>query len=141
MRFAALSVLGSVIPRLSPAEVTGDLDASLHHLQTGWIDLYWLHRDDMSRFAGEIIESLNTHIKSGKLRYIGCSNWRAERIAQANEYAAAHELQGFVADQMLWSLAVVDPDGIPDKTLVFMDQELKDYHERSALAARARAAD
>jgi aryl-alcohol dehydrogenase-like predicted oxidoreductase len=123
------------IPRLSAADIAHDVVASLEHLQTDYIDLYWLHRDDPSRPAGEIIESLNAHIKSGKLRYIGCSNWRADRIAQANAYAALHGLTGFVADQLLWSLAAINRDGIPDKTLVWMDDELRNYHTQSGLAA------
>lgn len=123
------------ISRLSAADIAHDVDASLEHLQTDYIDLYWLHRDDPNKPAGEIIESLNIHINAGKLRYIGCSNWRAERIAQANDYAAAHGLKGFVANQMLWSLAAVNPDGIPDKTLVWMDEGLRDYHQQTGMAA------
>ena len=123
------------IPRMSDADITGDINASLAHLQTDYIDLYWLHRDDPRRPAGEIIEVLNESIKAGKLRAIGCSNWRAGRIAEAQTYALAHGLQGFAADQMLWNLAKVDPAGLPDKTLVAMDDALMLYHERTGLAA------
>ncbi|MCL5274898.1 MAG: aldo/keto reductase [Chloroflexi bacterium] len=123
------------IPRMSPQEIESDVDASLEHLQTDYIDLYWLHRDDPSRPAGEIIESLNVHIKAGKLRYIGCSNWRAERIRQAQAYASTHGLQGFCGDQMLWSLAAVNTAGMADKTLVAMDEPLRTYHTDSGMAA------
>jgi aryl-alcohol dehydrogenase-like predicted oxidoreductase len=123
------------IPRMSRQDIASDVDASLEHLQTDYIDLYWLHRDDPSRPVDEIVESLNEHVKAGKIRYPGCSTWRAERIQAAQEYAAAHGLRGFAGDQMLWNLAAIDPAGIPDKTLVAMDDELKAYHVRSGLAA------
>jgi aryl-alcohol dehydrogenase-like predicted oxidoreductase len=128
--------LGSMhIPRLSPEEIASDVDASLGHLQTDTIDLYWLHRDDPQRPVGEIIEALNTHIRAGKLRYIGCSNWRAERIQAAHEYAAAHGLQGFVGDQMWWTLGAINKQKVADPTLVMMDDELHALHTRSGMAA------
>jgi aryl-alcohol dehydrogenase-like predicted oxidoreductase len=123
------------IPRMSDKEIASDIDASLQHLQTDTIDLYWLHRDDPSRPAGEIIEALNSHIKAGKLRFIGCSNWRAARIAEAQSYAMAHGLKGFSANQMMWSLAGINTANLPDKTLVAMDQELYAYHLSTGLAA------
>src|SRR5512141_2562340 len=105
------------IPRMSREEINADVQASLEHLQVEAIDLYWLHRDDPSRPAGEIIESLNEHVKAGRIRYLGCSNWVAARIQAAQAYATQHGLQSFVADQMMWSLAAIDPDKVPDKTL------------------------
>ena len=42
---------------------------------------------------------------------------------------------GFSGNQMLWSLAYVDMEANPDKTLVNMDGESFDYHKRSGLAA------
>jgi aryl-alcohol dehydrogenase-like predicted oxidoreductase len=123
------------ISRMSAQEIASDVEASLQHLQTDFIDLYWLHRDDTSRPAGEIIESLNVHVKAGKIRYLGCSNWRAERIQAAQEYAALHGLQGFCGDQMMWSLAAMDYKAIADPTLAVMTEDLKAYHQRSGMAA------
>jgi aryl-alcohol dehydrogenase-like predicted oxidoreductase len=123
------------IPRMSRQEIAGDVDASLKHLQVDVIDLYWLHRDDPARPAGEIIESLNEHVRAGKIRYLGCSNWRADRIEAAQAYAVAHGLQGFAGDQMLWSLAAVDIQAMGDPTLVVMQDELKRYHAQTGLAA------
>lgn len=123
------------IPRGSPAEIIADLEASLRHLDTDVIDLYWLHRDDPGRPVAEIIDTLNSQVKAGKIRYFGCSNWRAGRIRAAQTYAQAHGLMGFSGNQMLWSLAHVDMDLIPDKTLVNMNSESFDYHKSSGLAA------
>ena len=116
------------VSRLSPGEIVGDLEASLRHLQTDRIDLYWLHRDDPHRPAGEIVETLNGQVIAGKVRWFGCSNWRAPRIREAQAYAAGHGLRGFVADQMMWSAAVVDPQAIADRTIVVMDDSLRQLH-------------
>lgn len=123
------------IQRLSRQEIAADVQASLDHLQVDTIDLYWLHRDDPQRPAGEIIESLNEQLKAGHIRYFGCSNWQAGRIQIAQAYSAQHALQGFVADQMMWSLAAVDAGRMADQTLVVMDESLKAYHAGSGMAA------
>ena len=125
------------IPRMSRADIQADLDASLHNLQTDVIDLYWLHRDDPARPVEEILETMNAQVRAGKIRYFGCSNWRAPRIAAAQQAAVAMGMDGFVADQMMWSLAVIDPEGVRDKTTVAMDRELFAYHEESGMAAVA----
>lgn len=123
------------IPRLSAQDIAADVEASLSHLQTDWIDLYWLHRDDPARPVEEIVHTLNDLVAAGKIRHFGCSNWRAPRIRAANAYAAQRGLQGFVADQMMWSMAVTDMDAIPDKTLVGMDDALYQFHLDTGMAA------
>jgi aryl-alcohol dehydrogenase-like predicted oxidoreductase len=125
------------IPRLSPPEIMADLHASLKNLKTEVIDLYWLHRDDPQRPVEDILETLNEAVKAGKIRYFGCSNWWTERIYEAQDYAAAHGLQGFSANQVMWSLARIDPAAIRDKTTAWMDDEMKQYHRETGLAAVA----
>jgi aryl-alcohol dehydrogenase-like predicted oxidoreductase len=122
-------------PRLAPANLIHDVDQSLHHLRTECIDLYWLHRDDPQRPVGEILETLADLRRAGKLAAIGCSNWARPRIQAAQEYAAQHGLPGFVADQMLWNLAVLDRGALGDPTLVAMDLDLYRYHRATGLAA------
>jgi aryl-alcohol dehydrogenase-like predicted oxidoreductase len=123
------------IGRLRPADITADVEASLRHLQTDVIDLYWLHRDDVSRPVAEILKTLEDLVRAGKIRYYGCSNWRAPRIAEAQAAAAREGWGGFVADQMMWSLAAVDAAALPDKTMVPMDPALKQLHLATGLAA------
>ncbi len=123
------------VPRCAPHEIVHDIEQSLGHLQTDRIDLYWLHRDDPARPAGEIIETLVEQVKAGKIRAFGCSNWRVERIAAANRYAAAHGLAGFVGNQMLWNAAKLDVSALPDKTMVAMEPALYQYHQKTGLAA------
>ena len=123
------------VPRLSPAEIRSDVDASLSRLQVDAIDLYYLHRDDRTRPVEEIMETLHGQVKAGKLRYVACSNWRADRITAAQAYAAAHGFRGFVADQMLWNLAVVDPSAVSGQGVVVMDEALHRLHAETGMAA------
>lgn len=120
--------------RLGRADLEADLNASLTHLQTDVIDLYWLHRDDVRRPVEEIVEVLNDQVQAGKIRAFGCSNWQVHRLRAANDYAAAHGRQGFAADQVLWNLAVVDRGAMGDPSLVAMDAELHRYHRQTSLA-------
>src|SRR5215469_8764514 len=70
-------------PRLSDAELSSDLDESLRNLQTDYIDVYWLHRDDPNRPVAEILATAQRQVQAGKIRAFGCSNWRVERIQAA----------------------------------------------------------
>ncbi len=97
-------------PRMSRREIESDLDDSLRNLQTDVIDLYLLHRDDTSRTVEEILTVMNDQVKAGKIRYFGCSNWSVSRIEKAQSWAAEHGIDGFVANQVNWSLAVIDPE-------------------------------
>lgn len=92
--------------RVTPEAIDADIAESLERLQTPYIDLYLLHRDDPSVHVGPIVECLNAHVAAGRLRAIGGSNWTAQRIFEANRYAASHGLTGFTASSPNLSLAV-----------------------------------
>lgn len=92
-------------PRVNKDAINQDLTESLDRLQTDYIDLYALHRDDTSVPVGPIIEALNEHIEAGRIRAIGGSNWSHERLQEANEYAASHGLVGFSFSSPNLSLA------------------------------------
>ena len=51
--------------RLSPEEIRGDMAASLEDLRTGYVDIYFLHRDDPSRPVGGIMETLHGLVEDG----------------------------------------------------------------------------
>jgi aryl-alcohol dehydrogenase-like predicted oxidoreductase len=123
------------IPRMTPAEIVQDLDDSLKRLQVETIDLYWLHRDDSNQSIADILNTLNSQVKSGKIRYFGCSNWTTERIMEAQEYALVHGIQGFSGNQMMWSAAYVNPAKLGDPTLVTMGKKMKKLHLTSGLTA------
>ncbi len=99
--------------RVTPPDITSDLHDSLRLLQTDYIDIYMLHRDDPDVDVGPIVEILNEHHRAGKIKAFGGSNWGHERIQQANEYAEKHGLIPFTASSPNFGLAeqVEDPWG------------------------------
>ena len=97
--------------RVTVHDLKSDLSDSLVRLQTDSIDLYLLHRDDPAQPVGPIVETLNELHAAGKIRCFGGSNWSHERLAEANEYAAAHHLLPFSVSSPFYSL--VDQYGDP----------------------------
>ncbi len=91
--------------RVTPFDVTADLHDSLSRFGFDHIDLYVLHRDDPGVPVGPIVEVLNEHKKSGKLRAFGASNWSQARFEEANRYAAEHGLTPFAVSSPNFSLA------------------------------------
>jgi len=91
--------------RVTPFDISSDLHDSLARLRTDYIDLYLLHRDDLSVPVGPIVEVLNAHKEAGRIHAFGGSNWTAARIQEANAYAEAHGLTPFVVSSPHFSLA------------------------------------
>jgi aryl-alcohol dehydrogenase-like predicted oxidoreductase len=118
---------------LAPEVIASDLDESLDRLGVAFVDLYYLHRDDPRVPVGEVIDTLNREIDRGRVRHIGASNWSVARIAAANEYAAARGLQGFVASQVHWSLALPTWKPGPDPTMRFVTEEDAAWHAATGL--------
>ncbi|MGC9454179.1 MAG: aldo/keto reductase [Phycisphaerae bacterium] len=91
--------------RVTPFDITADLHDSLARFGFDYIDLYVLHRDDPAVPVGPVVEALNEHKQAGLIRAFGGSNWSHTRIAEANEYAEAHGLEGFAVSSPQFSLA------------------------------------
>ncbi|MDB5084720.1 MAG: aldo/keto reductase [Bacilli bacterium] len=92
-------------PRVTSEAIAADLTESLRRLQTDFIDLYALHRDNPDVPVGPIVEALNEHIAAGRIGALGASNWTCERLQEANDYAKAHGLTGFTFSSPNLSLA------------------------------------
>ena len=119
------------VGRLSRDEILDDARRSLENLRTGCVDIYWLHRDDVSRPVGEIMEVLNELVEAGMTRLIGASNWTAARIREANAYAASHGLRPLDANQPQCSLA--RQMTVEDPTLQTMDGETWRLHRQTGM--------
>ena len=117
--------------RLSRDEVRGDLADSLTDLQTDRADIFWLHRDDESRPVGEILETLQSLLDDGWTARVGVSNWRTERIREAQQYAKAHGLTPLSGNQPQFSLARTVH--FADDTLVCMDDAMYRLHAETGL--------
>jgi len=68
---------------LSRAHLIRACDDSLRRLQTDYIDLYQTHSYDAETPIEETIETLTDLVRAGKVRYVGCSNYPAWRLALA----------------------------------------------------------
>ena len=121
------------IPRVKPSDIEKDLNESLQFLNTDYIDLYFLHRDDPKVPVSDIIDFLDSAKQAGKIGYYGCSNWSLERIKEAQEYAKSAGKEGFTVNQIMWSLADVNFEGLPDKTFILMDKAMYDYHAETKM--------
>jgi aryl-alcohol dehydrogenase-like predicted oxidoreductase len=88
---------------LSRAQIEKQLDASLRRLKTDHVDLYQCHRYDGDTPLEETMSALTSAVASGKTRYIGFSEWPADRIQAALDLAGVTK---FVSSQpqysMLW---------------------------------------
>jgi aryl-alcohol dehydrogenase-like predicted oxidoreductase len=86
---------------LSRAQVEKQLEASLRRLRTDVIDLYQCHRYDRDTPLEETMEALTRAVGSGKVRYLGFSEWPAERIGAAVDMTGVAR---FVSSQPQYSL-------------------------------------
>ncbi len=68
---------------LSRKHILEAVDASLRRLQTDYIDLYQVHSPDPSTPLDETLRALDDVVRSGKVRYIGCSNFEGWRLCKA----------------------------------------------------------
>ena len=62
--------------------LTYEIDASLSRMNTDYVDIYYLHRDDLETPLEETVATLGDLIRGGKVRYIGLSNFDGWRIAE-----------------------------------------------------------
>ena len=123
--------------RVNPECIREDLEKSLEALQTDYIDLYFLHRDDIKVPAEELLGTLEEARKAGKIRWYGCSNWTLERLKEADRIAEREGMSGFVCNQLMWSLADINRGGISDTSLVMMDQGTYSYHTHTKKSVMA----
>ncbi len=88
---------------LSAEQIHKQIDASLQRLRTDYVDLYQCHRYDSETPLQETMEALSEVVRAGKARYIGFSEWPAEKIEQS---LALPEVERWVSSQpqysMLW---------------------------------------
>jgi aryl-alcohol dehydrogenase-like predicted oxidoreductase len=73
--------------RVTMRDLEADLNASLDRLQTDYLDIFFLHRDDPSMPAAEVIEICARVLNAENVRMLGVSNWTHERISEANAHA------------------------------------------------------
>jgi aryl-alcohol dehydrogenase-like predicted oxidoreductase len=99
----------------SRRHLTQALNDSLKRLKTDYIDLYQTHCWDEFTPIEETLSTLNDFVRSGKVRYIGLSNYVAWQIAEARQLCIRFNWEPYVTAQMQYSLVCrdVEPGVIP----------------------------
>jgi len=89
---------------LSARHLISACEASLRRLGTDWIDLYYLHLPDRTVPLDETLRAMEDLVRSGKVRYVGASNFRAWEVRDLDHTARAHGWQPLTAVQPLYNL-------------------------------------
>ena len=101
---------GAHTPHCNPQALSKQLEESLTRLQTDYVDIYMVHRDNPDIPVGEFMTVLNEQKHAGRMRIFGASNWSIERVEEANRWAAEHGMSGFSVMSNNFSLArMIDP--------------------------------
>ena len=95
---------------LSRQHLIAECENSLRRLQVDHIDLYQVHEWDGQTLLEETIEALDTLQRSGKVRYIGASNYTGWQLMKALGVADRHGHQRFVTQQVYYSLQARDAE-------------------------------
>ena len=105
---------------LSRRHIFDAIEASLRRLQTDFIDLYQVHMYDASTPQDETLRALDDLVRSGKVRYIGCSNHRASQLAKALWISDKYNLARYDCIQPRYNLLFREFEG---DLLPFCQQE------------------
>jgi aryl-alcohol dehydrogenase-like predicted oxidoreductase len=92
---------------LSRQQILKQIDASLARLRTDYVDLYQCHRYDWDTPLEETMEALSEVVRAGKARYLGFSEWPAEKIKEALELPGVEK---FVSSQPQYSMIWRGPE-------------------------------
>jgi len=89
---------------LSRHHLIRECEASLRRLRTDRIDLYQVHEWDGQTPLQETLEALDDLVRSGKVRYVGCSNYAGWQLMKALGIAERRGLARFVSQQIHYTL-------------------------------------
>ena len=94
--------------KLSALNIRRALDASLHRMQTEYVDIYQFHHVDRATPWDEIWQAIEVAVNQGKILYAGSSNFAGWHIAQAQEAASRRHFVGLVSEQSIYNLLTRD---------------------------------
>lgn len=79
---------GAHTPLCYPDVIAKQLDVSLDRMKTDYVDIYFMHRDNLDVPVGEFVDAMDAEVKKGRIRGpFGGSNWSRERMQEAIDYA------------------------------------------------------
>jgi len=127
---------GAHTPFCNPRDLTSQLLESLDRLRTDYADIYMMHRDNPDIPVGEFVDCLNEHLRQGRIKAFGGSNWSLRRVEEANEYARRKGLVGFAAVSNNFSLArMIAPPW--DGCISSSDAESREWFRRTQMPLMA----
>jgi aryl-alcohol dehydrogenase-like predicted oxidoreductase len=95
---------------LCRSHIIESCEASLRRLQTDHLDLYQMHMQDTDVPIEETLRACEDLVRSGKVRYIGCSNYTGYRLMEADAAARRATITPYASLQLQWSLANRDAE-------------------------------
>lgn len=110
-------------PDISRDHLVSELQGSLARLQTDYVDIYMLHRDDQSLPVSEIVDTMHDFVIGGFVTTWGVSNWSTPRLMAALEYAQTNGKAEPVCDSLQCSLAEPCQSVWPGTTFMTSEKE------------------
>ena len=95
---------------LSREHLIAACEASLKRLRTDYIDLYQVHNFDAFTPIEETLRALDSLVRSGKVRYIGCSNHSGWHLMKALAISSRDRLEPYISQQINYSLLARDAE-------------------------------
>jgi aryl-alcohol dehydrogenase-like predicted oxidoreductase len=117
---------GSVPKRLRASDIVQECDKSLQRMKIETFDLYYAHVDDRTTPLEESLEAFNQLVQSGKVRFIGASNYLAWRLEQARVVSDAHQWAQFCCVQQHYTYLRLRP-GMNVAPQEMVNDDLLDY--------------
>ena len=138
-----IAAKGACAPDCNPQALVSQLKESLERLETDYVDVYVMHRDNTDIPVGEFVDVMNALKDEGRMRAFGGSNWTKERFDEANAYAKKHGKTGLAILSNNFSLArMVQP--VWEGCLASSGPDYRAWHEANqvpllAWSSQARA--
>lgn len=110
----------------SKENLNSELEESLEALRTDYIDIYLLHKDDLSMPVEEIVDTMQFLKEKASIRKTGVSNMSYNRFAEAVAYAKRTHMEPFSVLQTWWSFAEYKDEMWNDHTTTHMEKDMYD---------------
>ncbi len=120
--------------KITPGFIHKSIEGSLNRLKIDHLDIWMLHRDDMSHPVAPLVDALDEEVKSGRIKGYGGSNWTVPRIAEAIAYAQENGKEEMMSSSPNFSLARPNEPFWSDTTITTLEDE-KWYKQHNFLVA------
>ncbi|WP_461218085.1 aldo/keto reductase [Lapidilactobacillus salsurivasis] len=117
------------VPRVNPEAILADIETSLEMLQTDYVDVLLLHRDDPTQPVGPLMETLSKLVDDKVIRAFGVSNWELPRVIEAKKYCENNNLNPLSFNSPNFSLAKVNEPRW--ENCVTADETMLAWHEEN----------